>query len=30
VIDLPTGVRLNVDETVDAEALARVLAVLER
>ncbi|WP_354327110.1 IS66-like element accessory protein TnpA [Porphyrobacter sp. MBR-155] len=30
VIDLPTGVRLNVDATVDAEALARVLAVLER
>ena len=29
-IDLPSGVRLSVDASVDAEALARVLAVLER
>lgn len=29
-IDLPNGVRLSVDASVDAEALARVLAVLER
>lgn len=29
-IDLPNGVRLNVDASVDAEALARVLSVLER
>lgn len=29
-IDLPSGVRLSVDASVDAEALARVLTVLER
>lgn len=29
-IELPTGVRLTVDATVDADALARVLAVLSR
>lgn len=29
-IELPTGVRLSVDATVDADALGRVLAVLSR
>src|SRR3546814_17371005 len=29
-IELPTGVRLSVDATVDADALARVLSVLAR
>ena len=29
-IELPTGVRLTVDAMVDAEALARVIAVLAR
>ena len=29
-IELPSGIKLNVDASVDAEALGRVLSVLER